>query len=88
MTNNTSKTTADTAPAPDKNRRDNREGGILPQPINMGASTPPAPEISPPELVRKIDGTIYEVTLHFSATSEETIIDKFRRLIRLEFSAL
>jgi hypothetical protein len=33
---------------------------------------------------RNIRSTAYEVTVHFSKTSRETLIDKIRRLIRNE----
>lgn len=51
------------------------------------SATAPAPDAPPPSLVQKIGGTIYEVTLHFSTTSQETISDKINRLIRRELDA-
>jgi len=55
--------------------------------MTEGGSAPPAPDAPPPSLVRKIGGTIYEVTFHFSTTSQETISDKINRLIRRELDA-
>ena len=88
MTNDPSTTiTSATAPAPEVSDSTSREGNTLSLPVTEGGSTPPAPDAPPPSLVRKIGGTIYEVTLHFSTTSQETISDKINRLIRRELDA-
>ena len=39
-----------------------------------------------PMLVRKISKTTYKVTIHFSATSRETMSDKIKRMLRNEIS--
>jgi len=39
-----------------------------------------------PVLVRKIGKTTYRVTIHFSATSRETMSDKIKRMLRNEVS--
>ncbi|MDR2560088.1 MAG: transposon-encoded TnpW family protein [Oscillospiraceae bacterium] len=38
-------------------------------------------------ITRKINGIIYEVTIHFSKTSRETMNDKISRLIRNEVAS-
>ena len=38
-------------------------------------------------ITRKINGIIYEVTIHFSKTSRETMNDKITRLIRNEVAS-
>ena len=38
-------------------------------------------------ITRKINGIIYEVTIHFSKTSCETMNDKISRLIRNEVAS-
>ena len=72
-----------TAPAPVENNNTSREDKGIPLPMAEGGNAPPAPD-APPALVELIDGTIYEVSFHFSTTSKETINDKISRLIRLE----
>lgn len=39
-----------------------------------------------PVLVKKIGKTTYRVTIHFSATSRETMNDKIKRMLRNEIS--
>ena len=36
----------------------------------------------PPKIYRRIGSTTYEVAIHFSETSGETIADKIKRLIQ------
>ena len=55
----------------------------------MAAAIAPNPEIpsqsdEPVIMLKKIGSTIYEVAVHFSTTSKETIGDKITRLIRNE----
>ena len=38
----------------------------------------------PPDLVRKIGKTTYLVRVHFSSTSNETMEDKIRRMLKNE----
>ncbi len=88
MNNDPSTTiTSTTAPAPEVSDSTSREGNAIPLLVTEGGSAPPAPDAPPPSLVQKIGGTIYEVTLHFSTTSRETISDKINRLIRRELDA-
>jgi len=39
---------------------------------------------TPQKLTRKIGSTVYEVSIHFSKTSRETLSDKVMRLIKTE----
>ena len=41
-----------------------------------------------PALVKKIGKTTYRVTIHFSATSRETMSDKIKRMLRNEISQM
>jgi hypothetical protein len=50
-------------------------------------STTPAPDAPPPSMVQKIGGTIFEVSFHFSTTSQETMTDKINRLVRRDLDA-
>lgn len=40
-----------------------------------------------PQMVTKLGHTTYEVNIHFSKTSKETMIDKVLRLIRNEVTS-
>ena len=76
------KTTASTAPEADNDT--SREIEPIPLPVAEGGNAPPAPDAPAPSMVRKIGGTIFEVSFHFSTTSQETMTDKINRLIRRE----
>lgn len=56
--------------------------------INAADSGVPLPtqENEFPALVTKIGKTTYRVTIHFSATSQETMSDKIKRILRNEIS--
>lgn len=41
----------------------------------------------PPKFTKKIGKTTYEVTVHFSQTSKETMADKIKRLIQNDISS-
>lgn len=41
-----------------------------------------------PTLLKKIGKTTYRVTIHFSATSRETMSDKIKRMLRNEISRM
>lgn len=41
----------------------------------------------PPKFTKQIGKTTYEVTVHFSQTSTETLTDKIKRLIQNEISS-
>ena len=47
----------------------------------------PAPDVPQLALVQKIGNTTYEVSFHFSTTSNETMSDKINRLIRRDLEA-
>ncbi len=44
----------------------------------------PVKEAGKPDLVKNIDGTTFDIYVHFSQTSKETFTDKVVRLIRNE----
>ena len=50
---------------------------------NNFATTSPqnAKEMEQPAIVKKIGNTTYQVKIHFSTTSKETMSDKIKRLI-------
>ncbi|MDI6619327.1 MAG: transposon-encoded TnpW family protein [Clostridiales bacterium] len=54
--------------------------------INSADSAVPLPtqEDERPALVKKIGKTTYRVKIHFSATSQETMSDKIKRMLRNE----
>ena len=54
--------------------------------INTSDSIVPLPtqEDERPTLVEKIGKTTYKVTIHFSATSQETMSDKIKRMFSKE----
>ena len=53
-----------------------------PTPVTQKPNTPPAAH----KIVKRIGGTTYHVTRHFSKTSKETINDKITRIIQRETS--
>jgi len=42
----------------------------------------------PPKITRKIGGTTYEVSIHFSTTSKESMADKIMRLIQRDIAEM
>ena len=78
MTNDPSMTITSTTPAPEGADSTSREGNTIP---------PPAPDASQPAMVQRIGNTTYEVSFHFSTTSQETMSDKINRLIRRDLDA-
>lgn len=58
--------------------------------LNAAGSAPPLPvqEDERLALVKKIGKTTYRVTIHFSATSLETMSDKIKRMLRNEVQQL
>ncbi len=88
MTNDPSTAiTSTTAPAPEVSDSTSREGNAISLPVTDGGSTPPAPDAPPPDMVKAVGGTTFEMYFHFSTTSQETISDKINRLIRRELDA-
>ena len=80
MTNDPSMTITGTAP--EGANSISREGNIIPLPVTEGGSTPPAPDTPPPDMVKIVDGTTFDIYFHFSQTSQETFTDKVLRLIQ------
>ena len=45
-------------------------------------STTPAPDAPPPDMIKTVGGTTFDIYFHFSQTSRETFTDKVLRLIQ------
>ena len=58
--------------------------------VNAADSAVPLPVLGNerPALVKKIGKTTYRVTIHFSATSRETMSDKIKRMLRNEVNLI
>jgi hypothetical protein len=56
------------------------------QATNIINTTTPAVEQSKPQMTQRLSNTTYEVYLHYSTTSKETLTDKVMRLIRNDIS--
>ena len=82
MTNDLSMTITSDAPAPVGSGSISREGNTIPLPMVESGNTPPAPDVPPPNMVKTIDGTTFDIYFHFSQTSRETFTDKVLRLIQ------
>ena len=87
MTNDPSMAITSTAPASEGADSTSRGGSTVPLPVTESGNAAPAPDTPPPDMVQRIGGTIYEVSFHFSTTSQETMSDKINRLIRRELDA-
>ncbi len=86
MTNDPSTAiTSTTAPAPEVSDGTSREGNALPLPVTEGSSAPPAPDAPPPDMIKTVGGTTFEMYFHFSQTSRETFTDKVLRLIQSDY---
>ena len=46
------------------------------------ASITPAPDAPPPDMIKVVGGTTFDIYFHFSQTSRETFTDKVLRLIQ------
>ncbi|MDR1736771.1 MAG: transposon-encoded TnpW family protein [Oscillospiraceae bacterium] len=55
--------------------------------IDKGAAVLPANGGGIPQMTTKVGKTTYDVFIHFSKTSKETLTDKVLRLIRTEVAA-
>ena len=55
---------------------------------NENATVERREDAEQPTFTKKIGGTTYQVNVHFSKTSKETITDKILRLIKREVSGL
>ena len=45
-------------------------------------STAPVPDAPPPDMIKTVGGTTFDIYFHFSQTSRETFTDKVLRLIQ------
>ncbi len=82
MTNDPSMTITSTTPAPEGSDSTSREGKTIPRPMTEGGNAPPAPDTPPPDMVKTVGGTTFDIYFHFSQTSRETFTDKVLRLIQ------
>ena len=82
MTNDPSMTITSATPAPEVGDSTSREGKTIPLPVTEGGTIPPAPDAPPPDMVKTIGGTTFDIYFHFSQTSRETFTDKVLRLIQ------
>lgn len=81
MTNDPSMTITSTTPAPEGSDSTSREGKTILRPMMEGGNAPPAPD-TPPDMVKTVGGTTFDIYFHFSQTSRETFTDKVLRLIQ------
>ena len=82
MTNDSSKTITNNAPAPEVGNSVSREGKAISLPVTEGGTISPAPDAPPPDMIKTIGGTTFDIYFHFSQTSRETFTDKVLRLIQ------
>lgn len=85
MTYDPSMTITSTIPAPegsDSTSSTSREGKAIPLPVMAGGNASPAPDVPPPDMVKTVGGTTFDIYFHFSQTSRETFTDKVLRLIQ------
>ena len=82
MTNDPSMMITSTTPAPEGSDSTSREGKTIPLPVTEGGNAPPTPDASPPDMVKTVGGTTFDIYFHFSQTSRETFTDKVLRLIQ------
>ena len=54
----------------------------IPLPVMAGGNASPAPDVPPPDMVKTVGGTTFDIYFHFSQTSRETFTDKVLRLIQ------
>ena len=45
-------------------------------------STTPTPDVPPPDMIKTVGGTTFDIYFHFSKTSRETFTDTVLRLIQ------
>lgn len=82
MANDSSKTITNNAPTPEVGNSVCRADKTIPLPVTEGGTTSPAPDAPPPDMVKTICGTTFDIYFHFSQTSQETFTDKVLRLIQ------
>ena len=66
MTNDPSMTITSTAPAPEGSDSTSREGKTAPLPMMEGGNAPPAPDAPPPDMVKTVGGTTFDIYFHFN----------------------
>jgi hypothetical protein len=81
MTYDPSMTITSTIPAPEGSDSTSREGKAIPLPP-LACNASPAPDVPPPDMVKTVGGTTFDIYFHFSQTSRETFTDKVLRLIQ------
>lgn len=69
-------------PRPEGSDSTSREGKAIPLPVMAGGNASPAPDVPPPDMVKTVGGTTFDIYFHFSQTSRETFTDKVLRLIQ------
>ena len=84
MASDPNTTTSNTTPAPAGSDSTGKEGNTIPLLVAEGGNAPPAPDALPPDMIKTIDGTTFDIYFHFSQTSQETFTDKVLRLIQSE----
>ena len=82
MTNDLSKIITSTVPAPEGTNSTRKAGSTIPLPVAENGNTPPVPDVLPPDMVKIVDGTTFDIYFHFSQISRETFTDKVLRLIQ------
>ena len=82
MTYDPSMTITSTTPTPEGSDSTSREDKTIPLPVTEGGNAPPAPDTPPPDMVKTVGGTTFDIYFHFSQTSRETFTDKVLRLIQ------
>ena len=71
-----------TTPTPEGSDSTSREDKTIPLPVTEDGNAPPAPDMPPPDMVKTVGGTTFDIYFHFSQTSRETFTDKVLRLIQ------
>ena len=66
----------------------NNENSVQNEPINIITILSMPAQEDTPALVKKIGKTTCRVRIHFSTTSNETMIDKIKRMLRNEVSRM
>ncbi len=69
-------------PTPEGSDSTSREDKTIPLPVTEDGNAPPAPDMPPPDMVKTVGGTTFDIYFHFSQTSRETFTDKVLRLIQ------
>ena len=65
MTYDPSMTITSTIPAPEGSDSTSREGKAIPLPVMAGGNASPAPDVPPPDMVKTVGGTTFDIYFHF-----------------------